>query len=60
MYEVLDVHVGSAVPQVAAHKAAIVVLLHPDHAPTPEDAEALKAAAGASARLCCFVGCQHA
>lgn len=32
--------------QVAAHQAAIVVLLHPEGAPTPADAEALKAAAG--------------
>lgn len=32
--------------QVAAHEAAIVVLMHPQGAPTPADAEALKAAAG--------------
>lgn len=42
----LDVYMVSAAPQVASHEAAIVVLLHPDHAPTPADAEALKAAAG--------------
>lgn len=36
----------SALKKVAAHKAAIVVLLHPEGTPTPADAEALKAAAG--------------
>jgi hypothetical protein len=50
---------GSAAPQVAADKAAIVVLLHPEHAPTPDDAEALKAAAGCFALLCCCVGSQQ-
>jgi hypothetical protein len=38
--------------QVSAHEAAIVVLLHPEGARTPADAEALKAAAGLWETLC--------